>query len=388
MKNILSKSIKEIIEIFKQNNYKCYLVGGCIRNFLIGLPIYEYDLCTNAHPNEVKKLFPKYIDIGEKFGCIKVFYKGEYFEITTLRIDGKYLDFRHANSVIFINSTSIDSLRRDFTMNSLYFDGKKLIDPFNYRKDILNKLIKSIGDANIKFYEDPLRMLRCLRFKSQLNFKIELLTLLSLKKNFNLITNISRDRLTKEMRKILEGSNAISSLKLFNSLKGFKIILNEGVYIKNIDNLFNSINNFHIKLFCILYFHSNIDNIIIHIIKSFKLTKSEIKEITAIFNSLVDFKNTSSYIKNLIYKYDYNLTYLILSIANHYINKYCLRMFFRVKWGYCPIKISHLKYNILVYANIKKNITKHKNYLVTLMHIYPYINDRGILKHLIKTKQE
>lgn len=384
MKNILPKTIKEIIKIFNQNGYSCYLVGGCVRDFLINRTISEYDLCTDAEPNCIKKLFPKHIDIGEKFGCIKILYKESYFEVTTLRIDGKYLDFRHTDRVTFVKSPEIDSKRRDFTINALYYDGESLIDPFNYIHDIHNKLIRSIGNSNIKFSEDPLRILRCLRFKSQLKFKIDMLTLLGIKRNLNLITHISIDRISDELRKTFEGEDFISSLRLFNALSGFKIILNEDITIYNISNPFNLINKFHIKLFCLLYFHSNIKEVVKCINKNFKLTKNELKEINIIHESILNFKNNHTYIKRLIYKYDYNLTYLIVLIHSHYINKNSLSLFFKIKWGYSPIKISHLKINIFKTINTKKNATKYKNNLVTLIHKYPHLNEEKYLNHLIK----
>lgn len=87
MKNFLKDNVKELINIFNQNNFECYVVGGAIRNYLLNIPIYEFDLCTNAHPKYIKSLFEKHINIGEKFGCIKIHFKGDWFEITTLRIE-------------------------------------------------------------------------------------------------------------------------------------------------------------------------------------------------------------------------------------------------------------------------------------------------------------
>lgn len=385
MKNFFNYKVKELINIFNKNNFKCYVVGGAIRNYLINIKICEFDLCTNAHPKYVKSLFKKHIDIGEQFGCIKVYFKGEWFEITTLRIEKEYLDFRHANYIEFINSPYIDSLRRDFTINSIYYDGNKLIDPNFGIDDIKNKLIRVIGDSHTRFKEDPLRMLRCIRFKSELNFNIECKTLLALKKNFNLITKLSNQNILGEFKKILNSQNFIKSITLLNSLNFFLLITNEDIKLFNIPSLISSLNDFHIKLFCILYFHSNIqDDLIFHILKTnFSISKKNLNQINKIYTFIKNFKNDKVFIKKILLKESYELSLNIILILSHYIDKNISKKFYKLIWGYEPLKFKHINIDTQNFIKNKKDVTKYNKYLITLLHIKPRLNKYKTLKHLI-----
>ena len=323
MNIFLPEQIKKIIKIFEDNNFKCYVVGGAIRDSLLNLTPNEFDICTNALPCNIKSLFKKVITIGETYGCIKIFFENTWFEITTFRIENNYTDFRHAKFIKFINSPKLDALRRDFTINSIYFNGKSLIDPFNGIEDLNKKIIRLIGDKNLKFYEDPLRILRALKFKSKLNFKIEFLTLLSLKNNFYLIKHLSKYRIHEELHKIFENLYFYDSIKIFSILNGFQIILNSKFNIFNCEKILKITNKFHIRLFCILYFHSDINKLLIpEILKNhLNFNKTELYEINLIFKILQQnlFENNKGFIKFLIFNYDYNSTFFILNVLNTYI---------------------------------------------------------------------
>lgn len=385
MKNFLKDNVREVIDVFKQNNFKCYVVGGAIRNYLLNIPIYEFDLCTNAHPKYVKSLFKKHIDIGEKFGCIKIYFKGDWFEITTLRIEKEYVDFRHANYIKFINSPYKDSLRRDFTINSIYYNGDKLIDPMFGINDIKHKLLRVIGDGNIKFKEDPLRILRCIRFKSELNFNIEYLTLLSLKNNFNLITNLSKYRISEELKKIFNGVNSIKCIQLLNSLNFFSLISNKEIKLFNINFLISSINDFHLKIFCLFYFHSKIcDNLMFQIIEdTYNINKKNMIEIKKVYDAIKNFQNNKLFIKKIILKESYEFSFKIILILSHYIDKTILKNFYKIKWGYSPLKLKHININTQNFVKNKKDVIKYNKYLITLLHFKPYLNKYKILIHLI-----
>lgn len=392
MNIFLPKTIIKIIDIFKTNNFKCYIVGGAVRDILIGLQPKEFDICTNALPHDIKSLFKKYIDIGEYYGCIKIFFENQWFEITTFRIEDEYKNFRSPEYVKFVNHPELDAQRRDFTINSIYFDGEKFIDTFNGIEHIKQKFICLIGDKYKKFYEDPLRILRALKFKSKLNFKIEFLTLLSLKNNFHQIKYLSKYRVHDELSKIFENTYSYSPLKIFKILSGFQIILKTDFKICDFKEIIKLKNKFNIKLFCILYFHSDIDKLsIINLLKNnLNFNKNEINEITLIFKILNEnlFKNTKLFIKNLILKYNYDTTLIILSILETYISscKNILNKFYTIKWGYEPIKINHLNIQIPKYVKNKKNITKYTKYLVTVVHINPKTNKKNTLIHLLNNK--
>lgn len=391
MEIILPKTIHRLIKIFENNNFICYVVGGAIRNLLLNIDPKEFDLCTNATPCHIKSLFKKVINIGEEFGCIKVFFENNWFEITTFRLENNYKDFRHASNIKFINSPEFDALRRDFTINSIYFNGKFLIDPFDGINDLNKKLLRLIGDKNVKFQEDPLRMLRALRFKSKLNFKIELLTLLSLKNNFHLIKHLTKFRIHEELLEIFKCNN-ISTLKLFNILNGFNLILNTNFKVYNFEKISKLPNKFHIKIFCILYFHSNLNkNLIIKTLSNtLNFNKKDLIQLKLIFDIL---KTSPSYvnkffIKQLIFKHDYNFTFYILSILNIYLfpKHNILKNFFKIKWGYEPIKIKHLNITLGKLIKNKKDVTKYNNYLINISHKNPKLNETHILMHLLKNK--
>lgn len=392
MNIFLPEQIKKIIKIFEDNNFKCYVVGGALRDILLNLTPNEFDICTNALPCNIKSLFKKVITIGEAYGCIKIFFENTWFEITTFRIENNYTDFRHAKFIKFINSPKLDALRRDFTINSLYFNGKSLIDPFNGIEDLNKKIIRLIGNKNLKFYEDPLRILRALKFKSKLNFKIEFLTLLSLKNNFYLIKHLSKYRIHEELHKIFENLYSYDSIKIFSILNGFQIILNSKFKIFNFEKILNLTNKFHIKLFCILYFHSDIDKLLIpDILKNhLNFNKTDLYEINLIFKILQEnlFENNKGFIKFLIFNYDYNFTFFILNVINTYIPSCTniLNKFFKIKWGYEPIKIKHLNIQLGKILKNKKNVTKYNKYLITLIHVNPKLNKKDLLIHLLKNK--
>lgn len=392
MEIILPNTIIKIIKIFQKNNFSCYVVGGAIRNILLSIHPKEFDLCTNAKPNQIKSLFKKYINIGEEFGCIKIFFENNWFEITTFRYEKDYKDFRHASKIKFINSPKIDALRRDFTINSIYFNGKSLIDPFNGINDLRNRLLCLIGDKNIKFKEDPLRMLRALRFKSSLDFKLEFLTLLSLKNNFHLIKHLTKFRIHEELSKIFKCNNSISSLKIFTILKGFNLILNENFKIYDFYKISKLPNKFHLKIFCILYFHSNLEKFLILDILSNNLNfnKKELTQLKLIFDILNDNKILINkvFIKNLIFKYDYELSFYILSIFDIYFyeNSNILKKYFKIKWGYEPIKVKHLNITLGKILKNKKDVDKYNNYLINILHKNPNLNEKHLLMHLIKNK--
>ncbi len=386
MKNFLKDNVKELINIFNQNNFECYVVGGAIRNYLLNIPIYEFDLCTNAHPKYIKSLFEKHINIGEKFGCIKIHFKGDWFEITTLRIEKEYIDFRHANYIKFINSPYEDSLRRDFTINSIYYDGNKLIDPMLGTNDIKNKLLRVIGDGNIKFKEDPLRILRCIRFKSELDFNIEYLTLLALKNNFNLIINLSKYRINEELKKIFKGVNFIKSIQLLNLLNFFSLVSNKEVKLFNINSLISSVTDFHLRIFCLFYFHSKIsDNLIFQILESdYNINKKKMIEIKKVYDAIKNFQNNKLFIKKIILKENYKFSLKIILIISHYIDKMILKIFYKIKWGYSPLKFKHINLNTQNFVKNKKDVIKYNKYLITLLHLKPSLNEYNTLIHLIK----
>ncbi len=387
------KTLTKLIKIFRDNNFECYVVGGAVRDIIMGIIPNEFDICTNALTTDIKHIFKIFRDEQTHLGCIKIFFEDTWFEVTTFRVESDYKNFRHPEFVKFIDSYKIDAMRRDFTINSIYSNGVSLLDPLNGIEDINKKLLRLIGNKHSKFYEDPLRILRCLNFKSKFNFKIEFSTLISLKNNFHMIKYLSKYRLHSELNKIFENRYSHKCIKFFQLLNGFQIIFHRDFKIYNFNTALTLSNKFHIKLFCMLYFHSNVEKTIIPDLLKDKLNfnRSELREIKSIFKILYinNFNNSNVFIKNLIFNYGYDLSFTVLNILNVYYGpsfKNILRKFFKIKWSYEPIKISHLNITLGKFLENKKNITKYNKYLVTILHINPKLNRKRILLHLIKTK--
>ena len=198
--------IKDFAKIFKKHNFQLFLVGGAIRDKLLGNENHDYDFATSATPYEVIKIFPSVIPVGIEHGTVMVLYKDCQFEVTTFRTDGKYSDNRRPDSINFVKNIDEDLKRRDFTINSFAYDlnKKKIIDKFNAKKDLKKKIVKAIGNPDERFTEDALRMVRAVRFAAKLKFDIEEKTLLSIKKNSHLIQNISNERIRDELIKIMQ----------------------------------------------------------------------------------------------------------------------------------------------------------------------------------------
>lgn len=199
-----------------REGFEAYVVGGCVRDFILHNVPNDFDITTNARPCEIKKCFENYkiIDTGEKHGTITVIINSNKLEVTTYRIDGDYKDNRHPDKVAFSNCLHDDLKRRDFTINSMAIgsDGK-IIDIFEGRTDLKNKIIRTVGDPAQRFTEDALRILRALRFASQLNFYLESKTSEAIHRYAYLIKSISAERIREEFVKLLIGENAEKVLR-------------------------------------------------------------------------------------------------------------------------------------------------------------------------------
>ncbi len=194
-----------------QAGYRAYLVGGCVRDLLRGVSPHDYDLCTNALPQEVCAVFSneKTVLTGLRHGTVTVFYDGEPFEVTTFRTEGRYSDGRHPDKVRFTQNLEEDLSRRDFTMNAIaWHPSDGLVDPFHGEKDIRRKRISCVGDAFLRFEEDALRMLRAIRFECCLGFSIDSPTAAAIQDKARRIKDVSRERIRDELSKILLSERA------------------------------------------------------------------------------------------------------------------------------------------------------------------------------------
>ena len=215
MRMKISNDISELASVFRKAGFSLYLVGGAVRDYILGKKNSDYDFTTDAEPDEVKKLFRRTIDTGIKHGTVTVIFHGNHYEITTFRTEGDYLDSRHPESVSFVKSLEEDLMRRDFTINAFAAslpDGK-IIDLHGGMKDLRHKVIRAIGEPEKRFSEDALRMMRAARFSSQLGFRIEKNTLSAMEKLHSTITNVSAERIKEELWKLTDGKEPREGLE-------------------------------------------------------------------------------------------------------------------------------------------------------------------------------
>ncbi|WP_201713299.1 CCA tRNA nucleotidyltransferase [Rossellomorea arthrocnemi] len=195
-----------VLRKLEKAGYEAYFVGGSVRDYILGRAINDVDIATSAYPQEVKGIFQKTFDVGIDHGTILVMDEGKEYEITTFRTESAYADYRRPDKVEFIRSLEEDLKRRDFTMNSMAMDRDGIVkDPFNGKEDIHNRLIRTVGSPELRFSEDALRMMRAVRFVSQLGFGLEPSTLSALKEHSKLLEHIAVERKTMEFEKILQG---------------------------------------------------------------------------------------------------------------------------------------------------------------------------------------
>ncbi|WP_064091049.1 CCA tRNA nucleotidyltransferase [Rossellomorea aquimaris] len=193
-----------VLEKIERAGYEAYFVGGSVRDYYLNRPINDVDIATSALPEELKKIFRKTVDVGIEHGTILVMDQDSEYEITTFRTESTYKDFRRPDKVEFIRSLNGDLERRDFTMNSMAMNVKgMIIDPYNGKRDIDDRIIRTVGPPKQRFSEDALRMMRGIRFVSQLGFALEESTLKALSENVPLLSHIATERKTMEFEKIL-----------------------------------------------------------------------------------------------------------------------------------------------------------------------------------------
>ncbi len=220
MDNYFVAAIK-LIKVIKSHSFEAFIVGGYVRDYLLKSSPLDIDITTNALPSDITAMFKKVIPTGIKFEGVTVLYEGYSFEVTTFRKDISYYDHRHPTCA-YASTLEEDLSRRDFTINAMALDENlNLIDLYHGLDDLNNKIIRTVGDANVRFYEDALRMLRAFYFASKLNFDIESNTLLGIENNAKYLENISGERIYQELKKMF---NSLYLLKGLNYLVKSKIL--------------------------------------------------------------------------------------------------------------------------------------------------------------------
>ncbi len=212
---------KLIIAMLAKSGYRADIVGGCVRDSLLGKRADDFDITTNASPDEMLSVFANFrvIKTGIKHGTLTVIADDVPYEVTTYRIDGKYSDSRHPDSITFTHSIEEDLSRRDFTINAMAYSEKYgITDLFLGRQDVENKIIRAVGEPEMRFREDALRILRALRFSSVLSFSIEEKTAAAARLCKGLLCSVSSERIYTEWNKLISGQGAYSVISKFSDI--------------------------------------------------------------------------------------------------------------------------------------------------------------------------
>lgn len=240
----LPSSVEYVLSRLKENGYQAYVVGGAVRDFLMGKTPHDYDLTSDALPSQISDVFKDFYQehSGEKHGTIRVIVDHKPIEITTFRCDEGYTDYRRPDNVEFVKDVYIDSKRRDFSINAFYYSKGHIYDFHEGLEDLNNKVIKTIGNPSTRFHEDALRILRAIRFSAKLGYEIESKTktaLLDCKEELNLI---AKERILTELKEISSTSNFFRDIKEYFPI--FKLII---PCLDKIGNSIDDIYNFDTK---------------------------------------------------------------------------------------------------------------------------------------------
>lgn len=240
----LPSNVEYVLSKLKENGYQAYVVGGAVRDFLMGKTPHDYDLTSDALPSQISDVFKEFYQehSGEKHGTIRVIVDHKPIEITTFRCDEGYTDYRRPDNVEFVKDVYIDSKRRDFSINAFYYSEGHIYDFHEGLEDLNNKIIKTIGNPSARFHEDALRILRAIRFSAKLGYEIESKTktaLLDCKEELNLI---AKERILIELKEISSTSNFFRDIKEYFPI--FKLII---PCLDKIGNSIDDIYNFDTK---------------------------------------------------------------------------------------------------------------------------------------------
>jgi len=204
-----------VIKRLQAEGFQALLAGGCVRDMLLGKTAHDYDVATSATPEVITKLFRRTVTVGARFGVVIVLLHNRQVEVATFRSDASYVDGRRPSGVVFTDARH-DAQRRDFTINGMFFDplAGEVIDYVGGRADLERRLIRAIGEANERFAEDHLRMLRAVRFACRLDFRIAEETFRAIRRHADKITRISAERITAELERIITDPNRLRGARL------------------------------------------------------------------------------------------------------------------------------------------------------------------------------
>ncbi|HDC3564493.1 TPA: CCA tRNA nucleotidyltransferase [Staphylococcus aureus] len=313
MDKSLFEQARPILEQIQDNGFEAYYVGGSVRDYVMGRNIHDIDITTSATPDEIESIFSHTIPVGKEHGTINVVFNDENYEVTTFRAEEDYVDHRRPSGVTFVRDLYEDLQRRDFTMNAIAMDtAYKLYDYFDGQQDINNRIIRTVGIAEERFQEDALRMIRCLRFQSQLSFDIAMETFEAMRTQMADIKFLSIERIVIELTKLMRGINVEESFNHLKSLKAFNYM----PYFEQLDmNQINVTEPIDLEL---LIATVSVKFDINYSLKPLKLSNRQVKDINQyiqIMNALPSII-TKEQLKMFVYDYDTNLIKNVMVAAD------------------------------------------------------------------------
>ncbi|MFV0504018.1 MAG: CCA tRNA nucleotidyltransferase [Lachnospirales bacterium] len=376
----IPKDVDYILNKLEDNNYEAYVVGGCVRDFLMHKEAADWDITTSALPCEIKKVFNHTFDTGIDHGTITVVLNKINYEVTTFRIDGEYSDNRRPNSVEFTRDIVKDLERRDFTINAIAYNKKiGYVDPFHGMEDIKKGIIRGVGNAALRFQEDALRMIRAIRFAGKTGFVIEEKTYVAIKENNYLFKNISAERVRIEFEKLLlsQYSNKMELLIDCELMKYFNEEFHE--HLKNNWKVYTLEN--HIQGFSLLLREYNK---VKELLQDFKYDNKTIKSVLKVVKALhITTSNNGFDNRKFICEFlddieDVIKTKELLGWDISYLNKFYLEA---LEKKY-PLKIKDLDINgnILMEKGYKgKEVGEILNNMLEFVLEYPEKNNKNEL---------
>lgn len=313
MDKSLFEQARPILEQIQDNGFEAYYVGGSVRDYVMGRNIHDIDITTSATPDEIESIFSHTIPVGKEHGTINVVFNDENYEVTTFRAEEDYVDHRRPSGVTFVRDLYEDLQRRDFTMNAIAMDtAYKLYDYFDGQQDINNRIIRTVGIAEERFQEDALRMIRCLRFQSQLSFNIAMETFEAMRTQMADIKFLSIERIVIELTKLMRGINVEESFNHLKSLKAFNYM----PYFEQLDmNQINVTEPIDLELLIAIV---SVKFDINYSLKPLKLSNRQVKDINQyiqIMNALPSII-TKEQLKMFVYDYDTNLIKNVMVAAD------------------------------------------------------------------------
>ncbi|EOD9707677.1 CCA tRNA nucleotidyltransferase [Staphylococcus aureus] len=313
MDKSLFEQARPILEQIQDNGFEAYYVGGSVRDYVMGRNIHDIDITTSATPDEIESIFSHTIPVGKEHGTINVVFNDENYEVTTFRAEEDYVDHRRPSGVTFVRDLYEDLQRRDFTMNAIAMDtAYKLYDYFDGQQDINNRIIRTVGIAEERFQEDALRVIRCLRFQSQLSFDIAMETFEAMRTQMADIKFLSIERIVIELTKLMRGINVEESFNHLKSLKAFNYM----PYFEQLDmNQINVTEPIDLELLIAIV---SVKFDINYSLKPLKLSNRQVKDINQyiqIMNALPSII-TKEQLKMFVYDYDTNLIKNVMVAAD------------------------------------------------------------------------